>query len=60
MQLSLNVLQVHTIYAGRNAEAVHGPLHGEWIYQTNRGGGFILLINKQNECSYQCYTSLFL
>ena len=37
MQLSLNALQVHTIYAGRNAEAVHEPLQGEWIYQTNRG-----------------------
>ena len=39
MQLSLNALQVYTIYAGRNAEAIHEPLQGEWmIYQTNRGG----------------------
>ena len=29
MQLSLNALQVHTIYAGRNAEAVHKPLQGD-------------------------------
>ena len=29
MQLSFNVLQVHTIYAGRNAEAVHKPLQGD-------------------------------
>ena len=26
MQLGLNALQVHTIYAGRNAEAVHEPI----------------------------------
>ena len=36
MQLSLNALQVHIIYAEKNAEAIHVPLQGEWIYQTKR------------------------
>ena len=38
MQLSLNALQVHSTYAGRNAQAVHEPLQGELIHQTNLGG----------------------